>query len=213
MNEIYENRPAALKGLDQVHMGPDSVVRTCNKLGGYIGGKDLLFIGDDDLMSVTMFRLCNPRLATVLDIDKRILGHIEGLARKYNFNIQTKSYDVLGDLPIGLVGSADFFYTNPPYGSKNQGDSCKAFILRGIEGIKIGCHGAFIMGSGNQHGWARKVEERTLRFTAESGCSLIETFAEFQSYHANPIKSSMFLIRKDSEVKPNKKFLEGIVLY
>lgn len=210
---IARNRPAALKHLDQVHMTAESTQKTCKSLAPYMERKKLIFIGDDDLMSLRFSRFCSPRSATVLDIDERILSHIRRNATQYGFAISTRPYNVLEDLPQELKGSADFFYTNPPYGSKNKGDSCKAFALRGIECLSIGGHGAIVIGSGAQHEWAMAAEASTLEFVEESGCRIVGAIKDFQGYEGNPIRSSMFVIRKERDASPNKDFLRGIQLY
>lgn len=210
--KIVKGRPTALKDLDQVHMDLDSSVRTHLYLAEFVT-KDTIFIGDDDLMSLNLAKFYLPNRLVVLDIDRRILKHIEKLAKEYRLKIETLVCNILDNPPKGLLGSFDFFYTNPPYGSKNGGDSCRAFILRGIEFCRVGGHGAFIIAASNTGRWAEIAREKILGFINESGCKLIEELKNFQKYEDNPIESSMFIIKKIKDTKINKDFLKGIELY
>lgn len=210
--KIIGERPVALKDLDQVLMDLDSSVRTHLRLAEFISTETLL-VGDDDLMSLNFARFCSVNRLVVLDIDQRILQYIENLAREYGFKIETLFYNVLDSPPRKLLRSFDFFYTNPPYGSKNKGDSCKAFILRGIELCRVGGYGAFVIAASSAGEWAEIARKRTLEFVRESGCKLVEELKNFQKYEDNPIESSMFIIKKIKHVNVNKDFLKRIELY
>lgn len=210
---IHKDRPEPLKELDQVHMVPSSLRATYFKLSDYITDKNIVLIGDDDLMSLVFYNFCKPRNTIVLDIDKRILNHIDKLSKKFGFKVSTIRYNVLNSLPKSVLESSDFFYTNPPFGSKNKGDSCKAFILRGIEACKIGQYGAFVLPLREQNKWAKEVINETLKFVNKNGCTLVEIVRGLHQYENNPIRSSLFIIQKKFKTKPNTSFLEGITLY
>ena len=211
--DITKKRPEPLKGLDQVYMRSDSLVKTVFYLTKFVNDKKILLLGDDDLASLHFSRYCTPKKITVLDIDLRILKHIEANARKYGLNIDVLKYDVLLALPEGLLGSFDFFYTNPPYGKNNSGDSCKTFVLRGIESIRVGGYGAFVIASDSVGDWARVAKERTFEFVEECGCKIVDKQENFQKYINNDIISSLYIIRKNKNLKIRKDFLVGINLY
>lgn len=211
--DIIKKRPEPLKKLDQVYMGYNSLVRTCSYLKKFVKYKNVLLVGDDDLISLHFSKYCAPKNVTVLDIDLRILKHIETNARNYGLNVDVLKYNVLSALPKKLLESCDFFYTNPPYGKNNLGDSCKAFILRGIESIRVGGYGAFIIASNSVSGWARVAKERTFKFVKECGCEIVDKQENFQKYINNDIISSLYIIRKNENLKVLNDFLKGINLY
>ena len=170
-------------------------------------------IGDDDLMSANLSVFLEPARMVVLDIDKRILDYLRRLSLRYGSRIVARQYNILDELPSELRGSFDFFYTNPPYGSKNEGDSCKAFISRGIECCRVGGYGAFVIASSSESEWVRIAEEKTLEFVVKNGCRVVDSAKNFQTYDGNPIKSSAFVVQKVRQVKIDKGFLTGIQLY
>lgn len=194
--EIQARRPSPLKELDQVHMDNPSIVETCRKLSKIIEGKSVLIIGDDDLMGLCFSKFCNPLEVFIVDVDERLINHIKKEKTRLDLNLSIKRYDIREELPGELRGKYDIFYTNPPYGSKNMGESCIAFIFRGIESLKVGGKGVFVIASKNQAEWARKAREKTIGFVKSNGCRLIKEWENLQTYKNNKIESSMFLIEK-----------------
>lgn len=166
-----------------------------------------------DLMGFLFAKHASPQNTTVLDLDSRVINYISSMVSKLQLNINTLEYNVLNNLPLNLRGLFDFFYTNPPFGSKNKGNSCKAFVMRGIEACKLGGYGAFVLPSEKQNEWAIEVTRSVLNFIISSGCKLVEKVADFQSYEGNPILSSLFIIQKKYIVDLDTKFIGGICLY
>jgi predicted methyltransferase len=210
---LSEGRPLPLKQLDQVYMDDKSKIKTEKELFGCIFKKNVVLLGDDDLMSLFFCSACFPQKITVLDVDKRIIKHIQNISKKLDFNIELRNYNALHDLPKNLKQKFDFFYTNPPYGSKNNGMSCKAFIARGIELLKTGGYGAFAIASRNFSNWANKAEIESVKYLKENGCRLIRTIEALQSYNDNPIRSSLHIFKKTKKKKIEKKFIKELELY
>ena len=90
-------------------------------------------MGDGDHISVLYGIYARPKSITVLDIDPRIVKSIRKIGKKYKVEINSFQYDVLKPLPKKFLKKFNFFSTNPPYGSKNAGQSGIAFISRFIE--------------------------------------------------------------------------------
>mgnify|MGYP000253427521 CR=1 FL=1 len=97
-----------------------------------IDGKKILFMGDDDMTSLSINLVGNPLEVYVLDIDKRVLDFIDNVSKKKNFPIKTVEYDVRSELPDFLKEKFDVFVTDPPYTI----NGAKVFISRCVDGMK-----------------------------------------------------------------------------
>ncbi len=197
--EINVGRPTPLKKLDQVYMDEKSVMKTCIELGEIVRNKKLLFIGDDDLLSIYLSKFYDPKSTVVIDIDMRIIKHIKMLREKLSLkNLMVVKHDIRDPLPTHISNNFDIFYTNPPYGSKNNGDSCIAFIIRGLESLKLGGQGVFVIASSSEGQWASKVEIKVTEYVRNSGCKLLRKSTTNQTYFDNEITSTMFVAEKTS---------------
>lgn len=80
-------------------------------------GKNILLLGDDDLVSSTLgLTEMNYSKITVLDIDRDILDTVEKIARDNNFkDIETDIYDARKEIPSKYASRYDTVVTDPPY--------------------------------------------------------------------------------------------------
>lgn len=106
---------------------------------GMVKRKNILLLGDDDLVSVVLgFLQDEPGFGhnkiTVLDIDRDILKTIERIAADNKFkNITTQYYDVrTGTLPA-VLSSYDVVMTDPPY----TASGISLFLKRGLEFLNL----------------------------------------------------------------------------
>jgi len=106
---------------------------------GLLVGKDILFMGDDDLTSL-MCALLSKNLAPdhfdssriqVLDIDDRYLEMITQTSDKFELGILCEHYDAREELPEELQECHDVLITDPPYTL----EGLKLFLCRGVEGF------------------------------------------------------------------------------
>ena len=87
---------------------------------GAIGGRRILLLGDDDLMSVALLRFARQFLLpieelVVLDLDQRLLEFIGSELDGAPFPIQRLRWDARRPLPASLAGRFDTVVTDPPY--------------------------------------------------------------------------------------------------
>ena len=94
-------------------------------------GKNILFLGDDDLTSISTALFGNAHEISVLDIDKDILHEIKLTSSGYNVNINTTQYDARMQLPNNHKGKYDVIFTDPPYTS----NGIKLFLSRAISAL------------------------------------------------------------------------------
>jgi N4-bis(aminopropyl)spermidine synthase len=119
---VADSAPPPLVDLDQCHCTPKTKLRRLLAMhdAGSIGGRRILMLGDDDLMSVALlrfarqFRMPIEELA-VLDIDERLLDFIGAELDGAPFPHQCLRWDARQELPSSLAGSFDTVVTDPPY--------------------------------------------------------------------------------------------------
>ncbi len=128
-------RPVVDTSIDQSFATPQTAVyRTAFMADrGDLEGKNILFIGDDDLTSIptAMSEFCNE--IVVMDIDDRLLNLIEKISKRENLNIKTIKHDFRNPIKDEYLGFFDTVFTDPPYTL----DGLKLFLSRGVEGLGV----------------------------------------------------------------------------
>lgn len=99
---------------DQLPLSFSSIVFLCEKIFEYLPlYEKILFVGDDDFLSLALC-LCQKKIkATVIDIDNSLLKKIEKIAKKYSLLIETKKVDV--EKKKALKEKYHLVVLNPPY--------------------------------------------------------------------------------------------------
>lgn len=140
--KIQRKRPKPLHKFDQGYVTPQSTF--LRFLIGYergdIYGKDILIIGDDDLLSIVLGLSGMPKSITIIEIDERITNFIAEIAEQEKFEVNIEAFDMRKPLPRKYVKNFDTFFTDPPETLK----AADAFIGRGISALRSdGCSGYF----------------------------------------------------------------------
>jgi len=135
---IVKNRPSALKEFDQGFVSEETTVARVALMHrwGDIDRKDIMIIGDDDLLSIALWLTGMPRRITVLEIDKRLTSFIRDIA---GGRVEVMEYDVRKPLPQDLMGSFDVFFTDPT----ESLEGFKLFSLRGMLSLRNESSGYF----------------------------------------------------------------------
>jgi len=141
--EVFAGRPQADVTLDQAKatmMTSFKRAWLCLKHHTLLG-KQILCIGDDDLVSVAIGLLHNelagqkgsfaPTVA-VVEKDERIIRYIRSLTEKHSLQIRCIEHDLREPLPTLVKGKYDVLFTDPPYTYEGM---C-LFLSRGLEGLK-----------------------------------------------------------------------------
>lgn len=143
LREIMSLRPHADTQIDQSKCTPETSLRRamlCLRHQSLIG-KQILCVGDDDLVSVSIGLLLQTLFpdgrhtkttVNVIDIDERFLHYIHDVAEQRRLPIQCIHHDFREPLPAYLQGRFDCFFTDPPY--TLQGMSL--FVSRGISALR-----------------------------------------------------------------------------
>lgn len=132
--EIQKNRPEAVHHFDQGYVTPSSTFSRF--LIGYergdIFGKDVLILGDDDLLSIVLGLTGTAKSITVFEIDERLIDFIKNTAAKEGFDVTVTPFDLRQPLPSYHTSTYDTFFTDPP----ETLPAADAFVGRGITALK-----------------------------------------------------------------------------
>jgi predicted methyltransferase len=134
LREYGRLRPAPIPQLDQAHATPETALRRALYMleEGDLAGRSILFLGDDDLTSVSADLLGVARRLTVVDIDERLLDTIKEISGKEGLGIECVHHDLREPLPEDLVGKFDTFFTDPPYTTAGL----RLFLSRGVQSLR-----------------------------------------------------------------------------
>jgi hypothetical protein len=132
--KIQTRRPQPVRKFDQGYVTP---VTTLSRFAfsyerGDIVGKEIIILGDDDLMSVVLGLSGLPKGITVVEIDERVTDFIQSTAKKEGFQVEVEKFDLRRPLPREHRRRYDTFFTDPPETLK----AAQAFIGRGISSLR-----------------------------------------------------------------------------
>ena len=132
--EMTLGRPKPDFSLDQSHADPDTCIRRVFYMyeHGSIEGRNIVLLGDDDLLSLAIAVFADyfgieVGSITIFDIDQRILNFVEQKRDSQGLSINTVSHDLRKELPDEIKNSYDVFFTDPPY----TVEGIKLFAARG----------------------------------------------------------------------------------
>lgn len=189
VSDVVQNRPRPLREFDQIYMKTADMVLQSEFIARWGNGKRIAFIGDGDAISVCTAYLhhrgilaSGPTQITVYDFDERICNAITRFAEKEQLsNLQSVLYNCLDAFP----GPTDFecFYTNPPWGASNAGESVKVFVERGMEATGHGGEGVVVIADDPGLEWPMRVLANLQRAALDSGFYVQRLMPEVHSYH------------------------------
>ena len=137
--------------------------------------KRLAFIGDGDAISVAVAYLkerdvldFGPSKISVFDFDERTVSAVKRFADKERLeHLDAELYNVLDPFPDR--NRYDCFYTNPPWGASNNGESVNVFIQRGIEAVRYDGEGLIVIADDDELSWPKQVLANVQSYAAERG--------------------------------------------
>jgi predicted methyltransferase len=132
-------------------------------IADWADGKRLAFIGDGDAISVCVAYLrarevlnFGPSHITVFDFDERIVEAVLNFADREGIgNLDARLYNVLDAMDPGKT--YDCFYTNPPWGASNNGESVNVFVQRGMEATGYAGEGVVVIADDDDLEWPKRV--------------------------------------------------------
>lgn len=133
-HEIQKSRPAASHDFDQGYVTPGTTVArfVLAYERGDVEGRDILVLGDDDLVSIVLGLSGLTGSITVVEIDSRLTDFIRNTAETNGFSVNVQDFDLRNPLPEEHAGRYDTFFTDPPETIM----AADAFIGRGVSSLK-----------------------------------------------------------------------------
>lgn len=189
ISDVVQNRPRPLREFDQIHMKSGDMVLQSEIVADWADGRRLVFIGDGDAISVSVAYLCKrgvlpfgPSQITVFDFDERTVNAVKRFADAERIeNLDARLYNVLDAFPA--EGEFDCFYTNPPWGASNKGESVNAFVERGVEACGYGGDGMIVIADDDAIDWPKQVLAYVQRFAADKGYYVSKMQRKLHEYH------------------------------
>lgn len=190
LEQAAAGAPQARMEFDQSHCTVSTKIHRVLRLhqAGALSGKNIVLLGDDDLISVAIAgfaalagaapaqRLVTaPRLVTVIDADPAVLGWIGEQTARAPVPVRLIEHDLRLPLPGGLAGAFDVACTDPPYTQAGA----ELFLSRAVDALtrRPGQHVFFSFG-------ARRPAQAlaTQRLIADLGLVIRSLTPNFNSY-------------------------------
>jgi N4-bis(aminopropyl)spermidine synthase len=217
VSDVVQNRPRPLREFDQIYMKAGDMVLQSEFVARWARGKRLAFIGDGDSISVCVAYLCargivdyGPSKIRVFDFDERMVNAIKRFADHERLeNLDAQLYNCLDPSP----GEPEFdcFYTNPPWGQSNGGESVKVFVQRGMELVRFSGEGVVVIGDDENLDWTQDVLANVQSFADSAGFFVKLLMPHLHEYHlddAPELRSCNLVLRsrpgnrRDVEAEP-----------
>ena len=208
--EIIEKiRPVSLREFDQIPMRSYHLLQQVKLVAPFLAGQSVVFMGDHDSTSLligllgALGRVPLPSQMLLLDFDERLLVTAQALARQAGFCdlLECRLYNVFDPIPSDLAGRFDWFYTNPPYGCRNNGESARLFIARCYELVRQdSAHGCIILPDDLQRSWTKPSMLATQKFLCNNGWTVDTKINQFHQYHLDDdseLASSLMLVESN----------------
>lgn len=189
VSDVVQNRPRPLRDFDQIHMKVGDMVMQSEIVADWADRKRLAFIGDGDAISVCVAYLearkvldFGPSRITVFDFDERTVQSVKRFADKERIeHLDAQLYNVLDPFPD--TTQFDCFYTNPPWGASNNGESVNVFVDRGIEAIRGTGEGMIVIADDDDRAWPKVVLANVQRHASQQGFFVSRMQRKLHQYH------------------------------
>ena len=211
ISDVVQNRPRPLRGVDQIYMKTGDMVLQSEFVAKWANGKRLAFIGDGDAISVCVSYLQQrhiiahgPSEIVVFDFDERVCGAVSRFADAEQLSkLSAQLYNCLDPFPGPT--HFDCFYTNPPWGASNNGESVKVFMQRGMEATNYAGEGTVVIADDADLEWPKRVLSNVQTFALSSGFYVQRMMPRLHSYHlddAPNLRSCNLILRALPGTKP-----------
>lgn len=123
-----------------------------------------------------------PTTIRVFDFDERICSAVKRFADRERIDaLDSRLYNCLEPFPE--IGAYERFYTNPPWGASNDGESVKVFVQRGMEATAYAGEGMIVIADDSELEWCQQVLANVQSFAIESGYFVQRMMSQLHRYH------------------------------
>lgn len=189
ISDVVQNRPRPLREIDQIYMKTGDMVLQSELIAYWAKDKKLAFIGDGDAISISIAYLKSrgildygPSEITVFDFDERICNAVRRFAEteKIEF-LHSRLYNCIDPFPA--CDQFDCFYTNPPWGASNGGESVNVFVGRGMEAVGYQGEGVIVIADDETLDWPQQVLASVQLSALNNGFFVQQMTPRLHSYH------------------------------
>ncbi len=189
ISDVVQKRPRPLREFDQIYMKAGDMVLQSEFVAKWADGKRLAFIGDGDAIGVCVAYLqqrgiiaYGPSEIVVFDFDERVCGAVTRFADAEQLTkLSAQLYNCLDPFPGPT--NFDCFYTNPPWGASNDGESVKVFMQRGMESISYAGEGTVVIADDADLEWPKRVLANVQGYALSCGFYVRRMMPRLHSYH------------------------------
>lgn len=175
---LARNRPEASQEFDQGYVTEETTVARIALAfsRGDLAGKEVLVLGDDDLVSLAAALSRLPKRVAVLDVDPRIVDFLRQMAKEERLALDVYRHDLREPLPPELLRRFDTFFCDPTESFRGY----LAFAHRGISALR-GPGGAGYLGLTRLEASLTKWRQ-IQRALLEAGAAITDLFPNFHEY-------------------------------
>jgi predicted methyltransferase len=177
-HELAKNRPEAAQEFDQGYVTEETTIARIALIlaRGDLWGKEILVLGDDDLVSLAAALTGLPKKVVALDVDQRIVQFLRDAARERNLKLEAHQHDLREPLPTELLRRFDTFVCDPTESFRGY----LAFAHRGISALR-GAGSAGYLGLTRLEASLTKWQKIQLALL-EAGAVITDLFPNFHEY-------------------------------
>lgn len=213
ISDVIQNRPLPLREFDQIYMKAGDMVLQTSLIAQRFDKRRLVFMGDGDSIALCLAYLMRqkvldtgPRKILVLDFDERIVNAVNRFADRERIQhlIEAKLYNCIDAMPKEYLGKFNAFYTNPPWGASNSGESVKVFAERAMEACDKDAVGVVVIADDHRVDWSRRVLSEIQSFAIEKRYYVQEMQTNLHEYHlddAPELRSCNLFLRSHPDRK------------
>jgi len=132
--EILKGRPEPNEEYDQQCITPENILVRAAFMDerGDIADREILIIGDDDMLSLALALTGLPKRVVVLEVDTKINEFINKMAKEHNLPVSAHDFDVRKPFPAQFKGQFDVFNCDPV----ETVEGFKLFVSAGLTSLK-----------------------------------------------------------------------------
>ena len=182
--DIISHRPSADLTIEQYLMTAESLAVQVVNTEAVLRDKKILQLGDDDHLSVLFAHHlgCRPFVA---ELDSRVRTSLKEMYQKYNIECyDIIEYDARNILPDSVT--ADAFYINPPYSSKNNGKGAKVWISHVAQAVPVGSTSILVYPIDETLPWTLSCLHEILDFAFKQGLMVTNINRDLHTYDYLP---------------------------
>ncbi|MBS3105103.1 bis-aminopropyl spermidine synthase family protein [Candidatus Woesearchaeota archaeon] len=200
MEKIEKSRSRSYRDFDQFRATCASSANKVRLMYGHgsLEGRDILFMGDNDLVSFLAAYAQMAKRLVVLDIDKELVALIQKINDVHGTRIEVQNYNAKRRIPQEHASSYQVAVTDPPY----TPEGIFLFLSRCLSALKGG--GVVYL----NFGYSQRSREKAIpvqELLSDMGLAIEEVRNGFTQYHAAQsigCRSSLYVLKTTPRSMP-----------